>query len=92
MAPVLKTDVVNSYRGFESLLILKIMKFNIKSKLFGYVSSDGSFNALLIPGYNLQKSLYVKNIDTINHSIWTGRRPKEQTEISAFINRFIKKS
>ena len=86
MAPVLKADVVNSYRGFKSHLILKIMKNNSKSKLFGNILSDGSFRFVSIK--NAQESLPIKSVDLINHSVWTGRRPKKQTEISAFIGRF----
>ena len=84
MAPVLKADVVNSYRGFESHLVL--MKNNSKSKLFGTILSDGSFRFISIN--KAQGSLPIKRVDLINHSVWTGRRPKKQTEISAFIGRF----
>lgn len=91
MAPVLKTDVVNSYRGFESLLVRKkIMKSCVKSKLFGSILSDGSFRFLLLPSYFSQQSLNFKNIDNLNHPVWTGKRPKEQTEISTFIGRLHK--
>lgn len=64
------------------------MKLNIKSKLFGSVLSDGSFKFLPLSAYNFQQALKVKNIDIFNHPVWTGRRPKEQTEISTFIGRF----
>ena len=66
------------------------MKSNIKSKLFGSLLSDGSARILSVPGYSLQDplSLGVKDVDILNHPVWTGRRPKEQTEISAFIGRF----
>jgi len=64
------------------------MKSNIKSKLFGSILSDGSFKFLPLSAYNSQHDLKIKNIDVFSHPAWTGRRPKEQTEISIFINRF----
>ncbi len=67
------------------------MKLNIKSKLFGNLLSDGSFKYLLLPSANLSQFLNVKKVDLNNHPIWTGRRSKEQTEISAFIDRYNKK-
>ena len=68
------------------------MKCHIKSKLFGNILSDGSVRISQVFGYNSYESLNVKNIDIINHAVWTGRRPNEQTEISRFIGRFkIKK-
>lgn len=61
------------------------MKTYINTKLFGNVLSDGSFIFMSSAGYNYKQSL---NVDILNHPVWTGRRPKEQTEISAFISRF----
>ena len=61
------------------------MKYNIKSKSFGCVLSDGSVR--ILSTYSCKETFYVKNIDVLNHPVWTGRRPKEQTEISAFIGR-----
>lgn len=84
MAPVLKADVVNSYRGFKSHLVL--MKNTIKKNLFGDILSDGSFRFVLKK--NPQKFFVIKKVDPINHSVWTGRKPEKQTEISAFIGRF----
>ena len=68
------------------------MKSKIKSKLFGSVLCDGSIRISPIFGYNLKNSLEVKSVDILNSPVWTGRRPKEQTEISAFINRFENKN
>nr|YP_009549865.1 ribosomal protein L31 [Cladosiphon okamuranus]AYW52579.1 ribosomal protein L31 [Cladosiphon okamuranus] len=67
------------------------MRSNIKSKLFGNLLSDGSFKFLLLGSANLSQSLKVKRVDPNNHSVWTGQRSKEQTEIFAFIDRFNKK-
>lgn len=67
------------------------MRSHIKYKFFGGILSDGSFSFFSLPGYISQQSLKVKGVDILNHSVWTGRRPKEQTEISAFIGRFNKK-
>lgn len=63
------------------------MKAYIKSKLFGGVLSDGSFLFLPRSSHNGQKALTTKGVDLLNHPVWTGRKPKEQTEISAFIGR-----
>lgn len=90
MAPVLKADVVNSYRGFESLFVRKFMQPRVKSKLFGNILSDGSFRFLQLPSYHSQRSLNYNKIDNLNHAVWTGKRPKEQTEISLFIGRLNK--
>ena len=81
-----------SCRGFESYLIRNRMKFNfkVKSKLSGSISSDGSFNLSYIPGYSLQRNLECKTLDLLNHPVWTGKRIKDQTEITSFINRFHK--
>ena len=66
------------------------MKSNIKSKLIGNLLSDGSVSILPVFSFNSRGGLNAKNADILNHPIWTGRRPKEQTEISAFIGRFNK--
>lgn len=63
----------------------------MKSKLFGDILSDGSFRLLLLRNPYLQQSLKYKSVDTLNHPVWTGQRPKEQTEISVFIGRLTKK-
>lgn len=68
------------------------MKSCVKSKLFGSILSDGSFRFLSLPSYFSQQALNVKNIDNLNHPVWTGKRSKEQTEISTFIERMRKGS
>lgn len=63
------------------------MKKNlIKSNLFGNVLSNGSFCFLSLSNPYLKQSLNYKNLDILNHSVWTGQRPEKQTEISVFIN------
>nr|WBP69866.1 ribosomal protein L31 [Costaria costata] len=66
------------------------MKWAIKKKKFGSVLSDGSFNFLVLPSYLSQKELNYKPLDLNNHPVWTGKRPKEQTEISLFVGKFTK--
>nr|YP_008999837.1 ribosomal protein L31 [Undaria pinnatifida]YP_011008454.1 ribosomal protein L31 [Undaria peterseniana]AGW46854.1 ribosomal protein L31 [Undaria pinnatifida]WBP70425.1 ribosomal protein L31 [Undaria peterseniana] len=66
------------------------MKSTVKSKIFGNILSDGSFNFLNLPSFHSQKELNCKNLDLNNHPVWTGKRPKEQTEISIFVGKFIK--
>lgn len=66
------------------------MKLQTKSKLFGNIFSDGSFLFLQIPSYYSKWELNPKKLDAINHPVWTGKRPKEQTEISTFVDRFHK--
>ena len=89
MAPVLKADVDLVYRGFESLLIRRLMSPN-NYRLFIDISSDGSSQILKLPRFRQQSALNVKDLDVNNHSIWTGKRPDKQTEISTFINRIIR--
>nr|YP_011008280.1 ribosomal protein L31 [Hapterophycus canaliculatus]WBP70181.1 ribosomal protein L31 [Hapterophycus canaliculatus] len=66
------------------------MKTYKKSKLFGNILSDGSLTFLVLSSFQSQKSLNSKKIDMFNHPVWTGKRPKEQTEISNFIGRLKK--
>nr|YP_448674.1 ribosomal protein L31 [Desmarestia viridis]AAS79060.1 ribosomal protein L31 [Desmarestia viridis] len=66
------------------------MKLIIKSKLLGNTLSDGSFIFLPVPSYYSSCDLNPKKLDAINHPVWTGKRPKEQTEIAAFVDRFKK--
>nr|QWK44515.1 ribosomal protein L31 [Desmarestia aculeata] len=66
------------------------MKLQIKSKLFGNTMSDGSFIFLPIPAHYSKWELIPKKLDAINHPVWTGKRPKEQTEIAMFVDRFKK--
>ncbi|CAM9135322.1 unnamed protein product [Ectocarpus fasciculatus] len=66
------------------------MQARVKSKLFGSILSDGSFRFLQLPSYQVQLSLNYNKIDNLNHPVWTGKRPKEQTEISLFIGRLNK--
>ena len=68
------------------------MKFYNKSKLFGNIISDGSLIFVTLPSHQSQKFLNANKTDLLNHSVWTGKRPQEQTEISLFINRFNKKN
>nr|YP_009049418.1 ribosomal protein L31 [Sargassum horneri]AIE46215.1 ribosomal protein L31 [Sargassum horneri]AWW89676.1 ribosomal protein L31 [Sargassum horneri]AWW89713.1 ribosomal protein L31 [Sargassum horneri]AWW89750.1 ribosomal protein L31 [Sargassum horneri]AWW89787.1 ribosomal protein L31 [Sargassum horneri] len=66
------------------------MRIKVKQKLLGHILSDGSFhfvyNADILP--ELFKT--ITNLDISNHSVWTGRGPKEQTEVTSFIVRFNK--
>nr|QWK45050.1 ribosomal protein L31 [Lessoniopsis littoralis] len=66
------------------------MKLIVKSKIFGNILSDGSFNFLSLPTHSSQKELNCKTLDLNNHPVWTGKRPKEQTEISLFVSKFTK--
>lgn len=66
------------------------MKLTIKTKTFGSVLSDGSFYFLTLPSCFSQKELSYKSLDLNNHPVWTGKRPKEQTEISLFVEKFTK--
>nr|UAX20298.1 ribosomal protein L31 [Alaria esculenta]UAX20336.1 ribosomal protein L31 [Alaria esculenta]UXD06526.1 ribosomal protein L31 [Alaria esculenta]UXD06564.1 ribosomal protein L31 [Alaria esculenta]UXD06602.1 ribosomal protein L31 [Alaria esculenta] len=66
------------------------MKSGLKSKTFGNILSDGSFNFLSLPSYSSPKELHCKSSDLNNHPVWTGKRPKEQTEISLFVGKFTK--
>nr|YP_010118808.1 ribosomal protein L31 [Laminaria solidungula]QQY85023.1 ribosomal protein L31 [Laminaria solidungula] len=66
------------------------MKLTVKSKTFGNVLSDGSFSFLTLPSHFSQKELNCKSLDLNNHPVWTGKRPKEQTEISLFVGKFAK--
>ena len=52
--------------------------------------SDGSFFFLPIPAHYYMWELIPKKLDAINHPVWTGKRPKEQTEIAMFVDRFKK--
>nr|YP_009072566.1 ribosomal protein L31 [Petalonia fascia]AIQ78506.1 ribosomal protein L31 [Petalonia fascia] len=63
----------------------------MNSKLFGNILSDGSLTFLTLPGFQSQKMLNTKKIDLLTHPIWTGKRVKEQTEISGFIGRLKSK-
>ena len=66
------------------------MKSIVKAKTFGSLLSDGSFNFLDLPSHFSQKELNCKSLDLNNHQVWTGKRPKEQTEISLFVGKFTK--
>ncbi|CAN0589231.1 unnamed protein product, partial [Laminaria digitata] len=57
------------------------MKLAVKTKTFGSVLSNGSFSFITLPSYFSQKELSYKSLDLNNHPVWTGKRPKEQTEI-----------
>nr|BBN45130.1 ribosomal protein L31 [Ecklonia radicosa] len=66
------------------------MKLPLQLKIFGNILSDGSFNFLTMSRHCLTKELNNKSLDLINHSVWTGKRPNEQTEISSFVGKFTK--
>nr|YP_011007965.1 ribosomal protein L31 [Chorda asiatica]QWK44438.1 ribosomal protein L31 [Chorda asiatica]WBP69796.1 ribosomal protein L31 [Chorda asiatica] len=66
------------------------MKLTTKSRFFGSILSDGSFRFLISPSCYSQQHFNCKNLDGLNHPIWTGKRPKEQNEISSFVNKFSK--
>nr|YP_009228505.1 ribosomal protein L31 [Saccharina sculpera]ALI31117.1 ribosomal protein L31 [Saccharina sculpera] len=68
------------------------MKLIVKAKTFGSVLSDGSFSFLDLPSHFSQTELNCKTLDLNNHPVWTGKRPKEQTEISLFVDKFTKSS
>nr|UNI92484.1 ribosomal protein L31 [Silvetia siliquosa] len=64
------------------------MKSQLKFKLFGSILSNGSSRFIYVPGYS---HLWVKsrnNLDLLNHFIWAGKRVKEQTDITSFVDRF----
>ena len=68
------------------------MKKNlINYNLFGNILSDGSFCFLSLSNPYLKHSMHYRNLDILNHPVWTGKRPEKQTEISAFVNRLVKK-
>ncbi|CAN0439133.1 unnamed protein product [Pylaiella littoralis] len=69
------------------MLKKKIIKYNI----FGNVLSDGSFHFCLLTNSYLKESLNYKSVDILNHPVWTGKRQKEQSEISLFIGRLTSK-
>nr|YP_010445213.1 ribosomal protein L31 [Macrocystis pyrifera]UTJ90714.1 ribosomal protein L31 [Macrocystis pyrifera]WJW71323.1 ribosomal protein L31 [Macrocystis pyrifera] len=66
------------------------MKLLLKSKTFGSVLSDGSFSFLRLSSHFSQKELNCKSLDINNHTVWTGKRTKNQTEISLFVGKFTK--
>nr|QWK44706.1 ribosomal protein L31 [Lessonia variegata] len=66
------------------------MKLIAKSKILGSMLSDGSFNFLMAPSYFSLEELNCKSLDLNNHPAWTGKRPKEQTEISLFVGKLTK--
>nr|QWK44744.1 ribosomal protein L31 [Pelagophycus porra] len=66
------------------------MKLLLKSKIFGSVLSDGSFSFLRLPSHFSQKELNCKSLDLNSHPVWTGKRTKDQTEISLFVGKFTK--
>nr|YP_009454569.1 ribosomal protein L31 [Endarachne binghamiae]AUG32989.1 ribosomal protein L31 [Endarachne binghamiae] len=67
------------------------MGFKNKSKLFANVLSDGSLIFLILPGFESKRILNAKKIDLLSHPVWTGKRSKDQTEISSFIGRLKSK-
>nr|YP_011008035.1 ribosomal protein L31 [Cutleria multifida]WBP69901.1 ribosomal protein L31 [Cutleria multifida] len=66
------------------------MKSYNKLKLIGNVLSDGSLNILLVPRFVSGCETNSNVLDIHNHIVWTGKRTKEQTEISIFVDRFRK--
>ena len=66
------------------------MKSKVKLKLLGGILSDGSFHFSCESGVLHKSFRLTGNLDVINHFVWTGRGPKEQTEIANFVVRFHK--
>ena len=61
-----------------------------KSNLTGSILSDGSSQFVYKLGHLSKWCSQDNNIDVINHFIWSGKRVKEQTDITSFIKRFNK--
>nr|YP_009050527.1 ribosomal protein L31 [Sargassum fusiforme]AIG23796.1 ribosomal protein L31 [Sargassum fusiforme]QJC59501.1 ribosomal protein L31 [Sargassum fusiforme] len=64
------------------------MRIKVKQKLLGTILSDGSFH--FVVDDNILPKLFktMTDLDPANHFVWTGKGPKEQTEITSFILRF----
>nr|YP_009330439.1 ribosomal protein L31 [Coccophora langsdorfii]ANS72211.1 ribosomal protein L31 [Coccophora langsdorfii] len=63
------------------------MKLKIKRKLLGCILSDGSFR------FTYESDVLFKttrHLDIVNHFVWTGKGPKEQTEVANFVVRLNK--
>nr|YP_010372571.1 ribosomal protein L31 [Myagropsis myagroides]UPE50208.1 ribosomal protein L31 [Myagropsis myagroides] len=66
------------------------MKLKVKRRLLGNILSDGSFRFAYEDDI-LPKLFKTKTyLDIANHFVWTGKGPKEQTEITSFVVRFNK--
>nr|YP_009364860.1 ribosomal protein L31 [Fucus distichus]ARI50048.1 ribosomal protein L31 [Fucus distichus] len=66
------------------------MKSQLKFKLFGSILSNGSSRFMYLPGYSYTWVKSRNNLDLLNHFIWAGKRVKEQTDITSFVDRFRK--
>ena len=66
------------------------MKLKVKRKLLGNILSDGSFRFTYESDVLPEIFKTISHLDIINHSVWTGKGPKEQTEIASFVVRFNK--
>nr|YP_010485609.1 ribosomal protein L31 [Sargassum confusum]AZJ16139.1 ribosomal protein L31 [Sargassum confusum]UVW81681.1 ribosomal protein L31 [Sargassum confusum] len=66
------------------------MRIKVKQKLLGNMLSDGSFNFVYVDDISPKLFKTITGLDIANHFVWTGKGPKEQTEITSFIVRFNK--
>ena len=66
------------------------MRIKVKRKLLGNISSDGSFYFVYDDDILPKLFKTITDLDIANHSVWTGKGPNEQTEITSFIVRFNK--
>nr|YP_009049455.1 ribosomal protein L31 [Sargassum muticum]YP_010381332.1 ribosomal protein L31 [Sargassum kjellmanianum]AIE46252.1 ribosomal protein L31 [Sargassum muticum]UDH59717.1 ribosomal protein L31 [Sargassum kjellmanianum]UQV81250.1 ribosomal protein L31 [Sargassum muticum] len=67
------------------------MRIKVKQKLLGNILSDGSFNFVYVDDISPKLFKIITGLDIANHFVWTGKGPKEQTEITSFIARFNKR-
>nr|AMJ17064.1 ribosomal protein L31 [Sargassum ilicifolium] len=65
------------------------MRIKVKQNLLGHILSDGSFRFAYEDNI-LPKLFKIITLDIANHFVWTGKGPKEQTEITSFVERFNK--
>ncbi len=66
------------------------MKLKVKRKLLGNILSDGSFCFAYGDEVSPEVFKSITSLDVVNHFVWTGKGPKEQTEIASFVLRFNK--
>nr|YP_009992173.1 ribosomal protein L31 [Sargassum patens]QNN85670.1 ribosomal protein L31 [Sargassum patens] len=65
------------------------MRVKVKRKVSGNILSDGSF-CFAYKDNILPELFKTITLDITNHFVWTGKGPKEQTEITSFVVRFNK--